>query len=100
MGRAPIQYAGKTQEDIPIFYAELMRDGKEFFRVDEDGIHEIWKGTLNASRFRLDQYGYMLLLQGDKLMTWNVLSASSKKNVIAQNCNSAETLPLVWKRSG
>ena len=78
MGRAPIQYAGKTQEDIPIFYAELMRDGKEFFRVDEDGIHEIWKGTLNASRFRLDQYGYMLLLQGDKLMTWNVLSGESQ----------------------
>lgn len=73
-GRAPILYAGKTQNDIPIFYAELVRGEKEFFYVEDDRLHTIWKGTIEASKCRLDQYGNMLLMQGDRLMTWNVVS--------------------------
>ncbi|MCR4598470.1 MAG: extracellular solute-binding protein [Acetatifactor sp.] len=73
ISRSPVQFAGKTPNDIPVFFAQTSHSEKEFFYVDENGIHNLWKGSLEASLCRLDFYGYMILLQGDRLLTWNVL---------------------------
>lgn len=75
--KEPIQYAGKSQDGTPIFYAEVERKEKLFFYAKEDDLHKLWQGKIEVSRCRLDPYGYMLMIQGDRLLTWNVLNGKT-----------------------
>ncbi len=73
IGAETIQYAGKSGEGIPVFCALLKRTKKVFFCAKDGELLELWQGDLPATICRLDQYGYMLMLWDDRLMTWNVL---------------------------
>ena len=68
-----ITFSGKGREGIPVFCAWLKKNEKVFFCAKDGELHYLWQGDLEATTCRLDQYGYMLMLQDDRLMTWNVL---------------------------
>lgn len=69
-----ILYAGKGQEGIPVFCAWLKKNEKAFFCAKNGELRDLWRGELEVTACRLDRYGYMLMLQNDRLMTWNVLN--------------------------
>ena len=73
LGAENIWYAGKSREGIPVFCAWLQKSEKVFFCARGEKIQYLWSGKLDATTCRLDQYGYVLMLQNERLMTWNVL---------------------------
>ena len=72
------EYVGKSADGVPIFYEQKGLKEAEFFGVDEGGRRLLFKGEMTADKSAVDCFGNVLMMQGGKLLSWNVKSGEVK----------------------